>query len=102
MRLALSSTEATLGTSGYYAVVHIDGFHRLLEDAAARQYQTRNTGQRFFRAAERHPEHVRRSFIARSVRRWGTTFGTTAVKRRPSAKLLKPTPSLLPRNWMRW
>ena len=58
MRLALSSTETTLGKSGYYAVMHMAGLDRLLDDAAARQYQTRNAGRGFLRAAQCHLEHV--------------------------------------------
>ena len=96
MRLALSSTEATLGKSGYYAVVHVAGLDRLLETPPPDNTKLETPGDDFSALLNAILNMYGEPSSRGLFRRWGTTFGTTAVKRRPSAKLLKPMLSLLP------
>lgn len=96
MRLALSSTEATLGKSGYHAVAHVAGLDRLLESPPPDNTKLESPGEDFSALLCAILNMYGESSTRGLFRRWGTAFGTTAVKRRPSAKLLKPLLALLP------
>lgn len=96
MRLALTSTEATLGASGYHAVMHVAGLDRLLDAPPPDNTKLETPGEDFSALLgailNMYGEVPTRGLF----RRWGATFGATAVKRRPSALLLRPMMSLLP------
>ena len=47
MRLAMSSTEATLGSSGYHAVIHVAGLQQLLDSPPPDNTQLETTGEDF-------------------------------------------------------
>ena len=96
MRLALTSTEATLGKSGYHAVLHVAGLDRLLETPPPDNTKLETPGDDFSALLNAVLNMYGESSTRGLFRRWGAAFGTTAVKRRPSAKLLKPMLSLLP------
>jgi len=96
MRLALSSTEATLGTSGYHAVVHVAGLDRLLEAPPPDNTKLETPGDDFSALLNAILNMYGEPSSRGLFRRWGAAFGMTAVKRRPSAKLLKPMLTLLP------
>ena len=96
MRLALSSTEATLGKSGYHAVLHVAGLDRLLETPPPDNTKLETPGEDFSALLTAILNMYGESPTRGLFRRWGATFGTTAVKRRSSAKLLKTMLSVLP------
>jgi divinyl protochlorophyllide a 8-vinyl-reductase len=96
MRLAMSSTEATLGKNGYHAVVHVAGLDRLLETPPPDNPKLETPGDDFSALLNAILNMYGESSTRGLFRRWGVAFGTTAVKRRPSAKLLKPMLALLP------
>ena len=92
----MSSTEATLGSSGYHAVIHVAGLQQLLDSPPPDNTQLETTGEDFS-ALLNSILNMYGEVSARGLfRRWGATFGAIAVKRRPSAFLLKPMLSLLP------
>jgi bacteriochlorophyll 4-vinyl reductase len=96
MRLALSSSEATLGKSGYHAVIHVAGLDRLL-DAPPPDNSKLETPVEDFSALLAGILNMYGESSSRGLfRRWGAAFGSTALKRRPSAKLLKPMLAVLP------
>ena len=84
MRLALSSTEATLGKSGYHAVVHVAGLERLLETPPPDNTKLETPGDDLAALLAAILNMYGESSSRGLFRRWGATFGTTAVKRRPS------------------
>jgi bacteriochlorophyll 4-vinyl reductase len=96
MRLALSSTETTLGKNGYYAVVHMAGLDRLLDAPPLDNTRLETPGEDFsallISILNMYGEVSTRGVF----RRWGATFGEVAVRRRHSAALLRPLLSLLP------
>jgi bacteriochlorophyll 4-vinyl reductase len=96
MRLALSSTEATLGSSGYHAVAHVAGLDRLLEAPPPDNTKLETPAEEFSALLMAILNMYGESSTRGLFRRWGTAFGATAVRRRPSAKLLKPMLALLP------
>jgi bacteriochlorophyll 4-vinyl reductase len=96
MRLALSSTEATLGKSGYHAVAHVAGLDRLLEAPPPDNTKLETPGEDFSALLNAILNMYGEPSTRGLFRRWGAEFGTTAVRRRPSAKLLKPMLALLP------
>lgn len=96
MRLALTSTEVTVGKSGYHAIAHVAGLDRLLETPPPDNSQLETPGEDFAALLNAILNMYGESSSRGLFRRWGATFGATAVKRRPSAKLLKPMLSLLP------
>ena len=96
MRLALTSTEQTLGQSGYHAVMHVAGLERLLEAPPPNNTRLETPGEDFA-AVLSSILNMYGEVPARGLfRRWGVTFGTLGVKRRPSARLLHPMLSVLP------
>jgi len=96
MRLALSSSEATLGQSGYHAVIHVAGLDRLLDAPPPDNTKLETPGEDFSALLNAILNMYGEASTRGLFRRWGAAFGMTAVKRRPSAKLLKPMLSLLP------
>ena len=96
MRMALSSTEATLGKSGYYAVVHVAGLNRLLDALPPDNTKLETPGEDFSALLNAIVGMYGEIPTRGLFRRWGATFGEAAVKRRPSAALLRPMLSLLP------
>ena len=96
MRLAMSSTEATLGKSGYYAVVHVAGLDRLLDAPLPDGAKLETPGEDFAALLNAILSMYGEIPTRGLFRRWGATFGEAAVKRRPSAALLRPLLSLLP------
>ena len=96
MRLAMSSTETTLGKNGYYAAVHVAGLDRLL-NALPPENTKLETPVEDFSALLNAIFNMYGEVSTRGLfRRWGATFGEAAVRRRPSAALLRPLLSLLP------
>jgi bacteriochlorophyll 4-vinyl reductase len=96
MRLALSSTEAALGSSGYHAAVHVAGLDRLLEAPPPNNVKLETPGEDFSALLNAILDMYGEVPTRGLFRRWGGAFGTTAVKRRLSAMLLRPMLSLLP------
>jgi bacteriochlorophyll 4-vinyl reductase len=96
MRLALTSTEATVGQNGYYAIVHVAGLDRLLETPPPDNTQLETPAEEFSALLNTILNMYGESSSRGLFRRWGATFGETALKRRPSATLLRPMLSLLP------
>ncbi len=96
MRLALSSTEATLGKSGYHAVIRVAGLDRLLEAPPPENTKLETPGSDFSALLSAILSMYGEAPSRGLFRRWGATFGGTAVKRRASTALLKPMLSLLP------
>ncbi len=96
MRLALTSTETALGKSGYHAVAHIAGLDHLLETPPPDNTKLETPGEDFSALLNAILSMYGEVPTRGLFRRWGATFGTTAVKRRPSAMLLRPMLSLLP------
>jgi bacteriochlorophyll 4-vinyl reductase len=96
MRLALSSTEATLGQSGYHAAVHVAGLDRLLDAPPPDNTKLETPGEDFSALLNAILNMYGEGPTRGLFRRWGAKFGATAVRRRPSALLLKPMLSLLP------
>jgi bacteriochlorophyll 4-vinyl reductase len=96
MRLALSSTEATLGKNGYHAILHVAGLDRLLETPPLDNTKLETPADDFSALLTAILNMYGESSSRGLFRRWGAAFGSTAVKRRPSARLLKPMLSLLP------
>ena len=96
MRLALSSSEATLGKSGYYAVIRVAGLDRLLDAPPPDNTQLETPGEDFSALLNAIVGMYGEIPTRGLFRRWGATFGEAAVKRRSSAALLRPMLSLLP------
>ncbi len=96
MRLALSSTEAALGTSGYHAVMRVAGLDRLLEAPPPDNVKLETPGEDFSALLNTILSMYGEVPSRGLFRRWGAAFGKTAVKRRPSAALLRPMLSVLP------
>jgi bacteriochlorophyll 4-vinyl reductase len=96
MRLALSSTEATLGKSGYYAVVHVAGLDRLLDAPPPENTKLESPGGDFSALLTAIVGIYGETSTRGLFRRWGATFGEAAVRRRSSAALLRSLLSLLP------
>jgi bacteriochlorophyll 4-vinyl reductase len=96
MRLALSSTEATLGKSGYYAAVHVAGLDRLLDAPLSDNPKLKTPGDDFAALLNAILSMYGEIPTRGLFRRWGATFGEAAVRRRRSAALLRPLLSLLP------
>jgi hypothetical protein len=96
MRLALTSTEQTLGKSGYYAVLQVAGLEAYGETPPLDNHHLEMPGDHFA-ALFNGMFTIYGEGPARGLfRRWGTIFCTTALKRRPSAALLKPLLRVLP------
>jgi predicted hydrocarbon binding protein len=92
----LFSTELTLGKSGYHAVVHVSGLDRLLDSPPPDNTKLETPGEDFS-ALLSSVLNMYGEVTTRGIfRRWGATFGEAAVRRRPSALLLKPMLVLLP------
>ncbi len=96
MRLALSSTETTLGKNGYYAVMHVAGLDRLLDALPPDNTRLETPGEDFSALLNAILNMYGEVSTRGMFRRWGATFGAAAVKRRPSAALLRPLLSFLP------
>jgi bacteriochlorophyll 4-vinyl reductase len=96
MRLALSSTEATVGQNGYHAIVHVAGLDRLLETPPPDNAQLETPAEEFSALLNAILNMYGEVSTRGLFRRWGVKFGETALKRRPSATLLRPMLSLLP------
>src|SRR5512139_891071 len=96
MRLALSSTETTLGKSGYYAVMHVASLDRLLDAPPPDNTRLETAGEDFSALLNAIFNMYGEVSTRGLFRRWGASFGEAAVKRRPSAALLRPLLSLLP------
>jgi bacteriochlorophyll 4-vinyl reductase len=96
MRLALTSTEQTLGQSGYYAVVNVAGLNRLLEAPPPDNTRLDTPGEDFAALLNGILKMYGEIPTRGVFRRWDATFGRLGVKRRPSATLLRPMLSLLP------
>jgi bacteriochlorophyll 4-vinyl reductase len=96
MRLALSSTEATLGTSGYHAVLNMAGLDRLLETPPPDNAKLETPGADFSALLNAILSMYGEVSTRGLLRRWGAAFAEAGVKRRPSALLLRPMLSLLP------
>ncbi len=96
MRLALSSTESTLGKSGYLAVTHVAGLDRLVAAPPPDNVKLETRGEDFSALLNAILSMYGEVTTRGLFRRWGVEFGATAVKRRPSAMLLRPMLSLLP------
>jgi len=96
MRLALNSAELTLGTSGYYAVLQVAGLDAYAETLPPNSHDL-ETPAAHFAALFNGILTMYGEGPARGLfRRWGAIFGTTALKRRPSAALLRPLLRVLP------
>ncbi len=96
MRLALTSTEAALGKNGYHAVVHVAGLDRLLDAPPPDNTKLETPGEDFSALLNAILNMYGELPTRGLFRRWGAAFGGTAVKRRPSAALLRPMLSVLP------
>ena len=96
MRLALTSTETTLGKNGTNAVLHVAGLDAYIETPPPDNHQLETPGENFAALFNgmfvMYGEGPARGLF----RRWGTVFGTTAIKRRPTGALLKPLLGILP------
>jgi predicted hydrocarbon binding protein len=96
MRLALGATEATLGTSGLNAVLHIALLDRYLDHLPPNDNKLAVPGTDFAALwsgiMRMYGEHAARGVF----RRWGVNFGHGGVDTRPTAKLLKPMLNFLP------
>ena len=96
MRLALTSSEVTLGKSGYHAAVRVAGLDRLLAAPPPDNTRLETPGDDFSALLNAILNMYGEAPSRGLFRRWGATFAGTAVKRRPSAALLKPVLYLLP------
>jgi bacteriochlorophyll 4-vinyl reductase len=96
MRLALASTETTLGKNGYYAVVRMAGLDRLLEAPPPDNTRLETPGEDFSALLSAILNMYGEVSTRGVLRRWGAAFGDAAVKRRQSAALLRPLLSVLP------
>jgi bacteriochlorophyll 4-vinyl reductase len=92
----LTSTETTLGQSGYHAVMHVAGLDRLLETPPPDNTKLETPGAEFSALLNAILNMYGESSSRGLFRRWGTAFGATAVRHRPSARLLKPMLTVLP------
>ena len=96
MRLALTSTEMTLEKNGTYAVLHVAGLDAYVETPPPDNHYLETPGEHFAALFNgiftMYGEGPARGLF----RRWGASFGTTALKRRPTAMLLKPLLRVLP------
>jgi bacteriochlorophyll 4-vinyl reductase len=96
MSLALSSAETTLNKSGYYAVLQIAGLDHYAETLPPNDHNL-ETPAEDFTALFAGMLKMYGEIPARGLfRRWGAAFSTSALKRRPTATLLKPLLSVLP------
>ncbi len=96
MRLALTSTELTLGKNGYYAVLHLAGLDVYAETSLPDNHDLETPGENFAALFNGMLTMYGEGPARGLFRRWGNLFGTTALKRRPSAILLKPLLRVLP------
>lgn len=96
MRLALTSTELTLEKNGYYAVLHVAGLDGYVETLPPDNHDLETPGEHFAALFNGMLTMYGEGPARGLFRRWGTIFGTTAMKRRPSAALLKPLLWVLP------
>jgi len=96
MRLALSSTEAILNKTGALAVTHVAGLDRLLETPPPDNTKLETPGEDFSALLNAILSMYGEVPSRGIFRRWGAMLGTTAVRRRPSATLLKPMLAFLP------
>jgi bacteriochlorophyll 4-vinyl reductase len=96
MRLALTSTEMTLGKSGYYAVLQVAGLDAYAETPPPDNHHLETPGENFAALFTGIFTMYGESPARGLFRRWGNVFGATALRRRPSAALLKPLLRVLP------
>ena len=96
MRLALTSTEQTLGKSGYYAVLQVAGLNAYGETPPPDNHHLETPGDQFAALFNGMLTMYGEGPARGLFRRWGNVFGMTALKRRPSAALLKPLLRVLP------
>jgi bacteriochlorophyll 4-vinyl reductase len=96
MRLALTSTETTLGKNGAYAVLHVAGLDAYIEMPPPDNHNLETPGENFAALFNGMLTMYGEGPARGLFRRWGTAFGVTALKRRPSAALLKPLLAVLP------
>ena len=96
MRLALNSTELTLGTSGYYAVLQVAGLDAYAETPPPDNHDLEIPAEHFAALFNGILTMYGEGPARGLFRRWGTIFATTALKRRPRAALLKPLVQVLP------
>jgi hypothetical protein len=96
MRLALTSTEIAVGKSGYYAVLHVSGLDAYAETLPPDSHDVDIPGEHFAALFNGIITMYGEGPARGLFRRWGTAFATTAIKRRPSAALLKPFLRVLP------
>ncbi len=96
MRLALETTETIIGKNGYLAVLHVAGLDRYLEAPPPDDNRLTIPGEDFSALLNgiftMYGEQSSRGLF----RRWGRQFGQVGVKRRISARILKPLLSVLP------
>src|SRR5512143_202491 len=95
-RREATSTEATLGKSGYHAVMHVAGLDRLLDAPPPDGTQLETPGADFSALLNAILNMYGEIPTRGLFRRWGATFGAAAVRRRTSAALLRPMLSFLP------
>ena len=96
MRLALSSTESTLGSNGYHAMIHVAGLEHLLDAPPADNTKLETPGEDFSALLAGILNMYGEVPTRGLYRRWGATFGMAAIRRRPSALLLKPMLAFFP------
>ena len=96
MGLALSSTEATVGLNGYRAVLHLADLDRYIDNPPPGNNRLETPADDFSALLNSLFRMYGESSARGLFRRWGTVFGQLGVKRRSSAKLLKPMLLLLP------
>src|SRR5512140_3172057 len=96
MRLALTSTELTLGKSATYAVLHVAGLDAYAETPPPDNHDLETPGEHLAALCNGMLTMYGEGPARGLFRRWGTVFATTALKRRPSAALLKPLLRVLP------
>ena len=75
MRLALSSTETTLGRNGYYAVMHMAGLDRLLAAPPPDDTKLETRGEDFSALLNGILSMYGEVSTRGVFRRWGGTFG---------------------------
>ena len=96
MRLALTSAELTLEKNGYYAVLHMAGLDGYVETLPPDNHDLETPGEHFAALFNGILTMYGEGPARGLFRRWGTSFATTALKRRPSAILLQPLLRVLP------
>ena len=96
MRLMLTSLEATLGKNGYYAVLRMAGLDPYIDALPPDNHNLDTPGENlsalYHGILSMYGEGSARGLF----RRCGVVFGKAAVKRRPSAALLRPMLRVLP------